>query len=141
MYHHIKIRISLCWTSLKIRTRICHIVTIKSENNWHQCDFDTIDVFWRIFPNRKRKFESYACISLIGESWKTHPEIFQKFQFFGVWHKRISGKFIHQFFVITYSVIVQCRGMCSTGFWKTRPYFAMHRIEKLENFIMKFRGG
>ena len=30
MYHHIKIRISLCWTSLKIRTRICHIASLEN---------------------------------------------------------------------------------------------------------------
>ena len=32
----------------------------------------------------------YLVLTLIGESWKTHPEIFPKFQFFGAWHSPVG---------------------------------------------------
>ena len=75
-------------------------------------------------------------LTLIGKSWKIHPENFPKFQFSEVWHRPISGKliqyffkisiswrawagpisgkFIHQFFVSTYSVFVKYRGTSHT---------------------------
>ena len=40
-------------------------------------------------------------LTLIGKSWKTHSENFPKFQFSGVWHRRISGKLIQYFFEIS----------------------------------------
>ena len=40
-------------------------------------------------------------LRLIGESWKTHPEIFPKFQFSGAWHRPISRKLIQYIFEIS----------------------------------------
>ena len=37
-------------------------------------------------------FEFFMSLVLIDEFWKTHPIIFQKIQFFWIWHRR---KFIH----------------------------------------------
>ena len=50
-------------------------------------------------------------LTLIGKSWKTHPEIFPKFQFPGHELNRITGKLIHQNFMSTYSIIVKYRGI------------------------------
>ena len=40
-------------------------------------------------------------ITLIGKSWKIHPEVFTKFQLSGAWHRPISGKSIQYFFEIS----------------------------------------
>ena len=43
---------------------------------------------------------NYFKLTLLGKSWKARPEIFPKFQFSGMWHKKISGKLIQYFFEI-----------------------------------------
>ena len=55
-------------------------------------------------------------LTLIGKSWKTHPEIFPKYQFSGLWHRLIFGKFIQYFFRNFNS-----RGISLTEFWKIHP--------------------
>ena len=81
--------------------------------------------------------------TLIGQSWKTHPETCPKFQFSGgdtagfygkliqyffefsisgTWARTFSGKLIHKNFMSTYSVFVKYRGMSQTVYWKINLY-------------------
>ena len=47
--------------------------------------------------------------TLIGKSWKTHPEKFPNFSFPGHEPDRMAEKLIHQNFMSTYSVFVKYR--------------------------------
>ena len=62
-------------------------------------------------------------LTLIGKSWKTHPEIFPNFQCSGVWHRPISGKLIH--FFRNFNSGASHRPF----YWKTHPLKIMSTIQ------------
>ena len=45
----------------------------------------------------RRGFQWRTLPSSLGKSWKTHPKIFTKFQFYGLWARPIFGKFIQTY--------------------------------------------
>ena len=80
--------------------------------------------------------------TLIGKSWKTHPECFPKFQFSGVWARPISGKLVHIW--ISFSEI----GLCltpeflnitfrlNTLFWMNFPETGLCHAQKFLNWLL-----
>ena len=86
-------------------------------------------------------------LTLIGKSWKTHPNIFPKFRFpwhdidqflenlsiffeisiSGAWTRPLSGKFIQ-------SRILELWGMTETDYWKTHPKRGFSRQEICSEF-------
>ena len=63
----------------------------------------------------------HTWLTLIGKYWKTHQEIFPKFQFSGVLHRRISGKLIQDFSEIKISGHELDQFLVKSSTWMSFP--------------------
>ena len=95
----------VCFTLRNFEQWVTKLPTVKINVDNINIILKSFYIFKIIFLNIFHFKSSFVVMfTLIGKSWKTHPEIFLKFQFFGAWARPISRKLIHPYFANTYSV-------------------------------------
>ena len=102
VFHDLPIRVNILFNHLK-RNYSC--AKIFSSFGWNsQLVWPAVILFSIIDSWLRKSYKFFILyLTLIGKSWKTHPEILPIFQFSGVSHRRISGKLIQYFFEISIS--------------------------------------
>ena len=96
MYQHIILKNFFLLNVIKDKNKnMPYRISLKSYNNWHQNDFDTIDVSWRIFRNKSGNWNHMHVYS-VKKYWTL---IFN-----GKFRVNLGPRFLSWFWIRTYDL-------------------------------------